>query len=146
MTSTWSSIKSPHTSWFFNSQFSVISDEKPLNSTEIMIFSQKVAKEFVLAKENWLKAGTWVNMVNKIVNLFYSKFRFWTANGWAICQWKKSTLKINIRPDSNLMFFSFIGKWLSHSRFKIWILSKKGVQNFVYQIHSRLFFRKNILI
>ena len=40
--------------------------------------------------------------------------------------------------------FSFIGKWLSHSRFKIWILSKKGVHNLVYQIHSNLFlYHKN---
>ena len=40
---------------------------------------------------------------------------------WAICQWKN-------RFEPNV--FPFIGKWLSHSRFKIWILSKKGVHTY----------------
>ena len=58
------------------------------------------------------------------------KFRFWTANGWAICQWKKKYPKghhlFKFKPN----VFSYIGKWLSHLRFKIWIFSKKGVHNF----------------
>ena len=54
--------------------------------------------------------------------LFYSKFRFWTANGWAIHQWKK---KCYVRIKTNDYFWGFIGKWLSHWRFKIWIVSKK---------------------
>ena len=37
---------------------------------------------------------------------------------------RENTPKIVNRPDLNLMFFSFIGKWLSHLRFKI--LGKNG--------------------
>ena len=37
-----------------------------------------------------LKEKTWVNLVNKNREpIFCSKFRFWTVNGGAICQWKE---------------------------------------------------------
>ena len=72
-----------------------------------------------------------MNLVKKKSEpLFCSKFRFWTANGWAICQWNKSTSKNHYSSRFEPNVFSFIGKWLSHSRFKIWILSKKGVHPF----------------
>ena len=78
-----------------------------------------------------LKAGTWVNLVNKNLEpIFYSQFRFWTANGWAICQWKKKKLGLNPGELFFVLIISFIGKWLSNLRFKIWILSKKGVHTF----------------
>ena len=62
---------------------------------------------------------------------FYSKFRFWTANGWAICLWKKSTLKIIICQDLNLMFFLSLANssaicgsrqiYPKHSGFESWV-------------------------
>ena len=63
--------------------------------------------------------------------LLCSKFRSWTANGWAICRWKKKYPKDHHFAGFEPNVFSFIGKWLTHLRFKIdlpeklriWILS-----------------------
>ena len=46
-------------------------------------------------------------------------FRSWTANSWAIFQYK-STPEVWHEPWSGFNDFSFIWKFLSHSRFKIW--------------------------
>ena len=62
---------------------------------------------------------------NNCKPLFYSKFRFWTANGWAICQWKKKYPRDHHLPGFKPNVFSLIGRLLSYLQFKIWILSKK---------------------
>ena len=88
----------------------------------------RISHKFVIFE---LKAAIWVNLVDKIVSCFFaqtSDFEPWIAEPFT--NERKSTPKIIICPDSNLMFFSFIGKWLSHSQFKIWILSKKKGSQF----------------
>ena len=45
--------------------------------------------------------------------------QFWQSRAAPFVNERESTLKIVNRPDSNLMFFSFIYKWLIHLRFKI---------------------------
>ena len=52
---------------------------------------------------------------------------------------KKIVKKKNNSPGFEPNVLSFIFKLLSHLWFKIWILSKKWVHNFVYQIHLSLF-------
>ena len=79
-----------------------------------------------------LKEKTWVNLVkDNCEPLFYSKFRFWTKNGWGICQWKKKYPEDHHLPRFESDVFSFIGRSLSHLQFKIWILSKKGVHSYL---------------
>ena len=86
------------------------------------------------------KEKTRVNLVNKNCEpIFCSKFRFWRVNGGAICQWKEKGL--GSRSQEQIfgvlfLFELFIGEWPSHSRLEIWILSKKWVMGFIYQIHS----------
>ena len=77
-----------------------------VSSKSVLLKALLYKKVRILPKSlNCLKAGTWVNLVNKKQEpLFYSKIRFWTANGWAICQWKKLLKRKIIHPDSYLMF------------------------------------------
>ena len=93
---------------------------------------------FSIQKE-LLKDKTWVNLVNKNpAPIFYSKFRFWTANGWAICQWKILLKRKIIRSDSNLMFFLSLANdsAICSSKSEFWV--KNGLTVTFYQICSSL--------
>ena len=70
---------------------------------------------------------------------FLLKIQILNREWWSHLPMKGKTLGSHSRErifGVLLLFQLFIGKWPSHSRFKIWILSKKGLWVFVYQIHS----------
>ena len=92
-----------HTS-FVGDDGAVIVDESKIRSNYL-----RSGKIFLSKRKDLSESGK-----QNCEPLFCSKFRFWTANGWAICQWKKKYPEDHHLAGFEPNVFSFIGKWLSH--------------------------------
>ena len=81
-----------------------------------------------------LKAGTWVNLwiwwTKRVNSFFLLKIQILNPEWLSHLPMKQKYPKNHHSSRFEPNVFSFIGKWLSHSWFKFWILSKKGIHPF----------------
>ena len=68
-----------------------------------------------------------------------------TGVGRTLCQWRRKYPKDCQLSGFEPNVFSFVGKWLSHLRFKIWISSKKWGSCFLFTSITQVFsFRRKL--
>ena len=102
-----------------------------------------------MVKKNISKAGTWVNLVNKIVNPFFAQnLDFEPGMAESFANERKSTPNTIIWPDLNLMFFLSLsnGSAINGSKSEFWakkgftILFTRFTQVISFSINSFLFY------